>query len=64
MVYGLLSFNHYSYVYPKGEILMEKLTHAILQTLCNLFIKMTPVLVSDSACLSYFGEPEVPESLK
>jgi cyclic lactone autoinducer peptide len=42
----------------------KKLLNKPLQLLCSLLLAVAPLIISDSACLGLWGEPEIPNSLK
>ena len=44
--------------------MLRKLSEKAIEIICRLLIFIAPHIVSKSACLSYWGEPKIPESLK
>jgi len=42
----------------------KRLLNKPLQILCSLLLLIAPLIISDSACLGLWGEPEIPDSLK
>lgn len=34
------------------------------QILSSLLLLIAPVIITDTACLGFWGEPEIPESMK
>ncbi|UNC92581.1 cyclic lactone autoinducer peptide [Candidatus Contubernalis alkalaceticus] len=39
-------------------------TKTMLQVVCRLLLLTAPLILSGTACLGFWGEPEIPESLK
>lgn len=34
------------------------------QTICNFLLLIAPLVISESVCVLFWGEPEIPDSLK
>lgn len=42
----------------------KRLCYRLLTVFCNLLIVSAPLIVTKSACLGLWGEPDVPDILK
>lgn len=43
---------------------IKKKRFSIIKPLCNFLILIAPVIITETACVYFWGEPELPKELK